>query len=290
MPNASILVPVDGSEASAEVLEYIPALKAIGDLRVRLIGIATDEWSSPEASNYLQDLAATTEAKYGVGVEWICREGNPPAQILAEAANPWVSMLLMATHGHSSGEPWRLGSVADKVIRGATCPSFVLSPEAALRKAPEAFRRILLPLDGSALAEEALPVAAGLTRKMQGELLLVTAYLPLAVPIVPWPGSSYADLSESSATAAEGYLERVEEGLALDGQVHRAAVLGVPSEVILRKSAEHSADLLVMTSHGRHGFVRWALGSVADRLIRGPVPVLVIQPGQGERLIRLLSS
>jgi nucleotide-binding universal stress UspA family protein len=199
-------------------------------------------------------------------------------------------MLLMATHGHTSAEPWRLGSVADKVIRGATCPVLVVSPEAAERKAPKAIRTILVPLDGSQLAEEALPVAAGIARKSASKLLLVTAHLPLPVPVVPWPGAGYADLSETSAVAAEGYLESVEQRLGLNGEVERSAILGIPADVILGQAGQRAADLIVMTSHGRHGFIRWALGSVADRVIRGPVPVVVIQPGQGERLSRLISS
>ncbi|MPZ50549.1 MAG: hypothetical protein GEU75_14840 [Dehalococcoidia bacterium] len=290
MPLATVLVPLDGSQLAEAALEYLPTLQAMGELRVTLIGVsASDEANRVNPATYLAELAEATQKKLELEVDWICRRGTPDAQILAEAANPWIVMLLMSSHGKSGIEPWRLGSVADKVIRGASCPTLVVSPAAARRKAPDAFRRILVPLDGSALAEEALTVATGFVRKLGSNLSLVAAYVPPAVPPVPWPGSTYADFLESSALAAEGYLT----GLELDDvgdEVERAAVHGHPAEVLLSQIAERSIDLVIMTSHGRHGFVRWALGSVTDRLIRGPVPVLVIQPGQGERLVKLLAT
>ena len=289
MPKATVLVPLDGSRLSEAALEYLSALRGMGDFRVTLISVSSSEEVNPMES-YLAGVAEVTQKKSGVHVDCVGRRGTPHAQILAEAANPWVVMLLMSSHGESGVEPWRLGSVADKVIRGASCPTFVVSPAAASRKAPEAFQRILVPLDGSALAEEALPVAMGFVRKLHSKLCLVAAYVPQAVPPVPWPGSTYADFLESSALAAEEYLASLELEPDLAKEAERIAIHGHPAEALLNQIAERSIDLVIMTSHGRHGFVRWALGSVTDRLIRGPVPVLVIQPGEGERLAKLVGG
>jgi nucleotide-binding universal stress UspA family protein len=287
MPVSTVLVPLDGSDRSAQALGYLPALKGISRFHVALIGVAPDESGRRAVGDYLEDLAARTAESTGLKVSWSSHSGSPQAHIQAQASGPGVDLVLMATHGRNSSEPWRLGSVADKVIRGATCPSLLISAEAASGPAPAAFSRIMVPLDGSNLAEEALPAAQTIAARLKAKLRLVTAYSPEPVPAIPWPDRSFGDSIESSGEAAEAYLERQ---LAGDAAVERSAVHGLPTEVLLEQIEVGAVDLVIMTSHGRSGFVRWALGSVADRLIRGPVPVLVLHPGQAGHLTRLLAS
>jgi nucleotide-binding universal stress UspA family protein len=287
MPTSTALVPLDGSLLAEQVLDYLPTLKGIGQFRVTLISVAPDEDSHPRVSAYLDELASRTQKNTGLMVDWVSHVGLPYAHILARAVDPGVDLLLMATHGRNSAEPWRLGSVADKVIRGTPCPALLIGPEAASRGAPHAIRRVLCPLDGSSLAEEALPVAKEMAERLHARLRIATAYLPQPVPPIPWPDRSFAELIGSSAEAAADYLaNRYPDVEAIE----RVTELGLPGEVLLNQLAEGSIDLVVMMSHGRHGFVKWALGSVTDRLIRGPTPVLVMQPGQSSHLVRLLSG
>jgi nucleotide-binding universal stress UspA family protein len=284
------MVPLDGSKLAEAALAYLPALRALGNFRVTLIRVVDGERVSiGEAMRYLEDIGEQLRQKTGQEVNWISREGTPQAQIQAEAANPWVVGMLMATHGHSGPEPWRLGGVADKLIRGALCPTLIVSPAAADARAPEAFERILVPLDGSVLAEEALPVATEFARRAKSRLWLVSAYMPAPVAPIPYPGGTYRDRMESSQEAAQEYLAdlKIETGGAA---VERLAVHGQPVEALMKQIEEQAIDLVIMTSHGRGGFLRWALGSVTDWLIRGQVPVMVIQPGQGERLVKLLQA
>jgi nucleotide-binding universal stress UspA family protein len=139
-------------------------------------------------------------------------------------------------------------------------------------------KRILVPLDGSALAESVLPVAAQLTRAVQGALILFRVYdmPPSDVPL---------HVIEAEARRAQAYLA----GVALRSelaelQVESRTLGGAVARTILDAVQEYQADLLAMSSHGRSGITRRLLGSVTEHVIRhAPVPVLVLRgPRAGE--------
>jgi len=139
-------------------------------------------------------------------------------------------------------------------------------------------KRILVPLDGSALAESALPVAAQLTRALGGTLVLFRVY---DVP----PSDVSLHVIEAEARRAQTYLTGVALRPDLTGlQVETQTLGGATARNILDAVQEYRADLLVISSHGRSGFTRLALGSVAEHVIRhAPVPVLVLhRPHEGE--------
>ena len=131
--------------------------------------------------------------------------------------------------------------------------------------------RILVPLDGSALAESALPVAAQVTRAIEGTLILFRAY--------DITQSDYIEaIMDAEAEEAQTYLAGIAHRPELAGlQIETREIGGAAAHNILDAVQAYQADLLVMSSHGRSGFTRWALGSVAEYVIRhAPVPVLVL--------------
>jgi nucleotide-binding universal stress UspA family protein len=141
-------------------------------------------------------------------------------------------------------------------------------------------KRLLVPLDGSTLAEAVLPVAAQLTQALQGTLILFRAY---DVP----PADVSLHVIEAAARRAQTYLVGVALRPELAGlRVETRSLGGAATLNILDAVQEYQADLLVMSSHGRSGFTRLALGSVAEYVIRHvPVPVLVLhRPREGESL------
>lgn len=138
-------------------------------------------------------------------------------------------------------------------------------------------KRLLVPLDGSALAEAVLPVAAQVTRALQGTLILFrVAEVPLSdVPL---------NVIEAEEERAHRYLARIALRPELTGlQVETKTLCGTAARNILDAVQEYQADLVVMSSHGRSGFTRWTLGSVAEHVIHHvSVPVLVLhQPHEG---------
>lgn len=137
------------------------------------------------------------------------------------------------------------------------------------------FERILVPLDGSPRSEAVLRDVSPLLRRTDAELLLVCA--TPALP--PMPTVQYRKLLDDSRDYAERHVNEwatklADRGIRAIGMVKE----GPPSDVIVRAAAEKRADLIAMSSHGRTGIARWALGSVTERVLRtADVPVLVVR-------------
>lgn len=146
------------------------------------------------------------------------------------------------------------------------------------------YKRILVPLDGSKLAEVALPHAVVQARQFGAEIVLLKVLGPLPEPSMSSP-RAIRSAAEASAQLAREYLEGVAAGLEEEGIPARAEMVeGKPYVEIIRFADEKEIDLVVMSTRGHSGLSRWLLGSVTDRVARGAtVPLLLIQArGQTE--------
>jgi nucleotide-binding universal stress UspA family protein len=141
------------------------------------------------------------------------------------------------------------------------------------------FQRLLVPLDGSPRAEQALPVAARLAQATQATMILLQV-IPTREE-TGWPTTDWStrQLEQSRLEKERAYLHHLTQTPALANRaVTTRACIGVPAEQILAAVENEQADLLVLCSHGRTGLKRWALGSVAQKVARSSsVPVLVLQ-------------
>ncbi len=144
------------------------------------------------------------------------------------------------------------------------------------------FKRIIVPLDGSSQAEQAISVAARIARANHGTIVLLHAVKPLIdYGYTPHPlrSSSFTEsLQEQDLERAQDYLTTVSYQDVLTGmKVERVALIGLAAPVILAYTRIHSADLIVMSSHGSTGVQRWAIGSVTQKIARlSTIPVLVV--------------
>jgi nucleotide-binding universal stress UspA family protein len=129
---------------------------------------------------------------------------------------------------------------------------------------------ILVPLDGSALAEQALPFAERVARVAQSRVILAR--------VVPAFSAAETSTEASIALTAREYLEEVASRLRrAESTVEVAVPKGDAAAQIVGAVAAHGADLIVMSTHGRSGIGRWLYGSVADAVIRlARVPVMLI--------------
>jgi nucleotide-binding universal stress UspA family protein len=138
------------------------------------------------------------------------------------------------------------------------------------------FQRILVPLDGSKQAEQALPVAACLARAATGKVVL--AHVVLAPRAF-----RYSELAETEVEDARAYLRGLSQSEELAGVQTSVAVsvaITRPASVLLSLIETHQIDLVVMSSHGYTGFKRLVLGSVAEKIAHhSPVPVLLLRRG-----------
>lgn len=142
------------------------------------------------------------------------------------------------------------------------------------------YKRILLPLDGSKLAEAALPHAVHLARQFDSQLVLLRVVVsPYAIvaPDLVLAGTD-PDLRELS-THAEQYLKGIGAQIAGQGIDVRTVVSEGPvAEAIIDHALALDVDLIVMSTHGRGGVSRWVYGSVAERVLQGAAcPVLLIR-------------
>ena len=152
------------------------------------------------------------------------------------------------------------------------------------------FSKILVPLDGSALSEQALPIAQNLARSSDTSMhLLQVISLRPELEALRGSGGESITVLEMAQDAARRFIEvqtargkAYLEGLAVQLQkagINVTTVLreGAADENIVEYAKEQEIDLIVMSTHGRSGFKRFFVGSVTDRVIRsGETPVLVL--------------
>ncbi|HZU68038.1 MAG TPA: universal stress protein [Ktedonobacteraceae bacterium] len=145
------------------------------------------------------------------------------------------------------------------------------------------FRRILVPLDGSSRAEEALPVAEHMARSAGASILLLRVIdtSPESMPTVPTRPALFQSVGQVEQAQAESYLGAI----ATTDQFHGIAVqtraeFGLVAPTILSVAATEKADIIVLCSHGFSGVTRWVMGSVAEKVARySDIPVLVLREG-----------
>jgi nucleotide-binding universal stress UspA family protein len=146
------------------------------------------------------------------------------------------------------------------------------------------YRHILVPLDGSALAEQVLPhVHALAANEGTTRITLLRAVPPIFTTSVDYSGLMASDISDSMATLerdAEAYLEGVAETFRTEGYTVTIEVSAMPAaEAILDYAESQHADLIAIATHGRNGISRFVFGSVTQKVVQtAPVPVLVIRP------------
>ncbi|MBI4525697.1 MAG: universal stress protein [Deltaproteobacteria bacterium] len=209
--------------------------------------------------------------------------------IIAQAVARKGTLIAMATHGRSGLRRWLLGSVAEKVLRLAGSHVMLARPtEAVETRGLCALKSILVTLDGSRLAESALPCAVALAKKMDLEVTLLRVY---ALPVSAYLASeerawNYVQLVEQSRDEARAYLEKKVQELDAAGlkKVFSLAVEGNAAAEIIELARKSAGTLITMCTHGRSGVGRWLLGSVTERVVRhGENPVLVVRPAQQRR-------
>lgn len=302
--NGPIIVPLDGSQLAEQVLPYGTALARYNDTELLLLraipmprepvplasgGMLTvDEQLEilrTDAEEYLRERAERLDG-VDIAVATHVVVGTPADMIAETADSRDAGCVVIATHGRSGLSRWALGSVADRVLHLTQCPLIIMRPreihDIDVRTVP-ALRRILVPLDGSSLAEEALPYAANLARSGQSELYVFR--------VITLPASGLAGLEagviesaywETAREEADDYLQRVAADLVAEGVQTEYSIGTEPiAEEILSFAERNDIDLIVMTTHAREGLSRIILGSVTDRIIRaGQVPVFVTRPSE----------
>jgi nucleotide-binding universal stress UspA family protein len=177
--------------------------------------------------------------------------------------------------------------VADTLVRRLPIPALLVRPHDEALDLLESvhehvFQHVLIPLDGSALAEAIVERAVGLGMLMDAEYTLLQVLDLPTIGYAPALHATGADerILEQWRGEAQSYLDRVAEQLRARGlRVRAHTVIGSPASAILGYAREYAVDAIAIATHGRGGLARVLLGSVADAVLRGAgVPVLLFRP------------
>ena len=297
-----ILIPLDGSRLSEGILPWarsiVRAVKTPVELLVAIEPETISAFSNPEIGRYFDTVGASMTRDSLAYLEKLGRSfsdsadvhcfaeiGNPAEIIVDRASADRGALIAMATHGRSGVQRWVLGSVADKVLHAATNHLLLVRPGGGGNGDGEAtLKRVLVPLDGSALAETVLPHVRALAETMELEVMLLRVYSmdPYAYAI---GAEGYApDLeilrADIKGEEAKRYLEEKADQLRWQGMKNVSHLLleGNAAGEIIDVAKGTPDNLVAMCTNGRSGVGRWVLGSVTDRVVRhSGDPVLVIR-------------
>lgn len=283
-----ILVPLDGSVAAEQAMRPAAQIaRATGGTIVLVRIVPVRKWATgvpgtaiPEDAyqRLIEDEDQVTHAYLsrmadelsgqGVAVQTYTDRGDAPLVLLSLEERLHVGLVVMTTQGRTGMARITLGSVADYIVRNGHIPVLLVRPF-VLNSRGHALESALLPLDGSAVAETALEVV----RQLAGTLFRHVTLLRVV----------RAAESEGASIEARHYLDAQRRKLlervdTPECDVSTLVVKGDAAHCIL-VNAGHECDLIIMATRGHTGVQRWAVGSVADKVLHEtPVPLLLVHP------------
>lgn len=285
MKKKRYLVPLDGSPLGERALPWARLLAETFQREVELL-----QCYEPLASVYLlpdvampapvyheqgalhEQMDAYLQSKKALFSEGRTHttscEGDPAVALLDRAQSGEVEAIVMSTHGRGGLGRWLLGSVATKVLRGSTVPVLVVNSSTKVAAIPK-IRRILVPVDGSKLAEGAVPEAIRIARAFDA-----TIHLYQAIPLTPIGHPAVDAAVACNVENTKEYLQALRDRFP-DARIETSVKVTGPKIGIEAEAEGH--DLVVLSSHGRSGLKRWVLGSVAEGLLQSlETPMLVV--------------
>jgi len=307
----SILVPLDGSPFAEHALPLALSIARRANASLELVyvhlplaavypeglpvldDVFISEVKTKERA-YLENVARRVSGLSGGPVTQTVLEGPIATTIRKHAISKGVDLVVMTTHARSMlGRLW-LGSVADNLVRELPMPLLLVRPaEGQPTLEPEqVLRHILVPLDGSELAEQIIEPVVALGSLMDADYTLLRVLPQMFHPSPGTPGTVATNLSGELLAGvnrleaqleeeARKYLERVAYGLR-KRSLHvsiRIESERQPALAILEAAKAPAIDMVALETHGRRGVPRLMLGSVADKVVRGTsLPILVQRP------------
>jgi len=228
-----------------------------------------ENWFDEEMAwsrNYLANVARQLTDEGGIHVETEVLDGDPATEIVTYAQKKHdVTLVAMATHGLSGGHRWILGSVAIKVLHALPTSLLLFHPHGKAHRpaGSVSYKTILVPLDGTRVAEQALDEAKSIAAHMKGTLVLLSV-----MPVF-------------QASAANGYLEREAEVLREQGL--QVAIWDSDDHTVeeipqIGRGLEHHAGLVVMIARGHDDRQQHLMRSISEKFLQySEVPVLLTQ-------------
>ena len=288
----SILVPLDGSPFGAHALPLAASLARhlgaeldlvhVHDRPVQLLGAPPNDLQFDVEMEQLmaRELRVSAERlgkETKLRVKATVLEGPVEPTLLHHIAATRPILVVMSSHGRGGVRRIVAGNIADALARHSGVPLLIEREagdgSAALAVKEAFFRNILLPLDGSVLADEIIDFAIQLGEPGRTTFTLLRVVAPVSIIATPAPAPPMpADSIEIERLRKEALADfgRVAYAVKQHGftAVSHVVINSQPAAAILAFAAEHPTDLIAMSTHGHGGFVRAVLGSVADKVMR----------------------
>ena len=289
-----ILFPTDENDRSEAPLDHALDIAAAHGATVHLLNVAdTTRTSTTRIQGQIVDTleqkgeeiveeAADRAEQRGIDAITEVVQGEPYGTILEYADARDIDLIVMPTHGRQGLDRYLLGSTTERVVRRSDVPVLTI-PLNADATIEYPYRDVLVPTDGSDCADHALELGVDVatTEAAALHLLSVISLTTLGAELGSVPHATTAteraeELIEDAVTFAEDAgIESVSGTVERDSSVSRA---------VLSYVDEQGIDLVVVGTHGRTGFDRYVLGSVAEQLVRtAPVPVLTVRGPEREK-------
>jgi nucleotide-binding universal stress UspA family protein len=299
-----ILVPLDGSELSEVALPYARELAARLGSRLTLLYVSESAGFEDDFLHmhkfYIQKMAENIEQeivkKRGndpakkINIDSKILTGKPAEEIISYADEEKMGMIIMSTHGRTGIGRWAIGSVADKVIKAASRPVYLIRARGATSdmREKDKLNKVLVPLDGSKKSEVVIPYVEELASKLKTEVILLQALAP------DYGFTSERQLKqfESERAAAKSNIKKIAARLQQKGintrAIFKEAVLN-PTDIaqeINSVAADTQVDLVAMSTRGSSasssktaGLYFKNLGSITEKMVHsGNTPLLLVKP------------
>jgi nucleotide-binding universal stress UspA family protein len=288
-----ILMPTDGSSCSEGAINKGLRLAKTLNAEVTFLYVlenpvttyATEVGVYPELYEELKKIGNHSLAKAqtlanNVGVKAATQlvEGSRPVDAIREAEKNH-DMVIMGTHGRRGFDRLMIGSVAEGALRNSSKPYLLFRQTNEAKESSLGLKKLLMPVDGSECSKRAVEKGLELATDLEAEVTFLFVFDEQVAAYYGAPGASYVkEMYRDYQKAGEAILERA-KAHANQASVKASTKLvkhHKPVEAIVDASSDY--DMVVMGTHGRSGFDRFMLGSVAEGVLRrSSKPLLLIR-------------
>lgn len=300
-----ILVPLDRSSLAECVLPHTVAVaRSLGSELIllhilspfdrhgglRAVDPLDSQLRRAEAESYLEEVRARLQ-DVGVAAQTKVLDGDAAEQILTFARENQIGLAILSSHGQSGLSGWNVSGVVQKVIMRAPISLMIVRAYQPVQPdlAGLRYRRVVVPLDGSARAESVLPLAATLARASEAQVLLAHVVQRPQMPRRTPPSQEDSDLAdrvvERNRSEAEQYLETVRAQLPPAAVETRLLISNHAAVALHELADQENADLVVICAHGYSGELRWPYGGLAASFVAyGSSPLLIFQDAPAKEI------
>jgi nucleotide-binding universal stress UspA family protein len=284
-----ILIPLDGAKLSEAALDQGRELALAFGSELHLLGVCggPEEKYCGLMRGYLDKKAEDVRRDFlgkDLSLKVVVLSGEAAGQVIDYARQERMDLLVIVSHGHSGIMPWTMGGTANKIIHEALVPVLLLRASAAKKRRPGSiFAKLLLPLDGSAAGETALPYVLEIAAKLKSKVTLLSVvesgqrvHTIGGLDFIRFPEQQVQkmrqDLSAYLAGAVKKFRDRGVEARA-------ELTTGHAAEEIIKRAKAAGARLVAMSSHGKSGLREWVFGSVSNKVLHaGKTHLLLVKP------------